>query len=441
MTLSSIYRKVGYGEVLLWNTSRKKMQAVGNLKRRGYKSLPLRRVYIPKRNGSKRALHIPCMQDRAMQTLYLLALEPVAEQNADPNSYGFRKARSIQDAHEQCFNVLAPRRSATWILDADIDACFDKIDHSWLIEHIPMDKRMLSQWLKVGYFDGNMFHPTQEGTPQGGSVSPSLANMTLDGLEESVRSAVPRRRKGELNPKVNFIRYADDLMVTASSREILEEIVTPAIAAFLEQRGLHLSKEKTRIVHIEEGFDFLGAHVRKYNGRLLIRPQKANVKGLIRKVREFLQRNRGAKTEALIHQLNPILRGWAYQFRHLVASKTFQYIDHCIFRQLWRWARRRHTNKSASWVKNRYFTTQGNHRWVFSTRQVRADGKSQTIVLFRMSSLQIRRHTKIRSEARFHDPKYTGYFKQRQQRRNRKGNEDVRQDQGFRQLELDFEHF
>ena len=422
---------------VLWNTSRQKMQAVDDLKRRGYQPKPLRRIHIPKRNGGKRPLSIPCMLDRAMQALHLLALEPVAEQTADPNSYGFRKARSIQDAHQQCFTVLAKGSGAEWILDADIEACFDEISHQWLLDHIPMDRSLLRKWLKAGYFEGEMFHPTEKGTPQGGILSPTLANMTLDGLEAHVLSAVPRPKRPGPNNRVHLIRYADDLVATARTRELLEEFVIPAIRAFLAERGLRLSEKKSRIVHIDEGFDFLGANVRKYNGKLLMRPTRDNVKELLRKTRDLIRKHFGAKTENLLYRLNRILRGWAHQFRHLVASKTFQYLDHCIFKQLWKWARRRHNSKGRRWIKARYFACIGSQDWLLNAKQSRTGQRPQTVVQFRLGSVKIRRHIKVRAQARYHDPRYAEYFKERWKQRRRRESWD-RQGSAPRQLELSF---
>jgi len=399
----------------LYLSDKQKRQLALSLKQRGYKALPLKRVYIPKRNG-KRPLGIPTLYDRAMQALYLMAVEPIAEVQADLSSYGFRPYRSTADAVEHCFKVLCNKHSVQWILECDIKACFDKISHEWLLKNIPMEKRILKQWLEAGYMEKQTLFPTSEGTPQGGIISPIAANMALDGLEEAVKQAARNVSKH----KIHVVRYADDFVIMGISKELLENEIKPAIVEFLAERGLELSLEKTQITHVEKGFDFLGFNIRKYQGKLLIKPAKKGITTFLRKIRQLIKTHQTVKASELIGMLNPKIMGWAYYYRHVVAKKTFEYIDDCIYRALSRWTKRRHQNKNLAWVRKKYFHQVGNFNWIFFGVQEKKDGKKEVIDLQKAGHIPIKRHLKIREGAHPYDPAYIEYLVNRKQGRNDK---------------------
>jgi RNA-directed DNA polymerase len=297
-------KKTSGVDKVIWDAPEKKARAIHDLSPRGYHPQPLRRVHIPKSNGGQRPLSIPTMKDRAMQALYLLALQPVAETLADLHSYGFRPQRCTADALVYCHILFSQKRGAEWVLEGDIKSCFDKISHEWLLAHIPLEKEILRKWLKAGYMEKTVLHPTEEGTPQGGIISPAIANMALGGLGQHLLEHFPRTHQGN-SPKVNLARYADDFVVTGATKELLEQQVKPCIETFLKERGLQLSQEKTAVTHIQDGFDFLGQHVRKYkSGVVLTTPSKKNVKAFLKKVRAMIERLKDSSAGHLIVKLN-----------------------------------------------------------------------------------------------------------------------------------------
>jgi RNA-directed DNA polymerase len=300
------------------------------------------------------------------------------------------------------------------VLEGDIKGCFDHISHDWLLQNVIIDARMLRRWLGAGVIEKNVFHITDEGTPQGGIISPTLANITLDGIEALLAKYATRKENGKTRSrKVNLVRYADDFIITGESPELLEEIKQDLIV-YLRERGLELSEEKTLITHIDDGFDFLGFNIRKYgNGTLLIKPSEKSMKKFAEKTHDIIYGMRSRKQADVIEKLNRMIAGWVNYYRYVSSKKSFWRLDHTIFLQLWRWAIRRHQNKSLEWVRNKYWHRSGTRQWMYSTTRKDRRGREYTLSLITLADTPLLRYTKVRAEANPFDPAYDEYFAQR----------------------------
>src|ERR1022692_1772833 len=383
------------------------------------KPSPVRRVYVPKASDKTkmRPLGIPVLIDRCHQARVRNALEPEWEARFEPRSYGFRPGRGCHDAIESLYNTLHGKSRRVWILDADLAGAFDKISHEYLLEMLGgfPARGMIAGWLKAGIFEaGKGFAPTEEGTPQGGVISPLLLNIALHGLEEA---AGVRYHTGTYAGRVKagcpaLTRYADDFAVCCHSRQQAEQ-VKARLAEWLEPRGLAFSEVKTRIVPVSEGFDFLGCNLRRYpNGKLLIKPGAAAIKRFRARLAKEFRALRGANVQAVLAKIVPITRGWVAYYRTVVSSRVFAALTSYLWKLTYKWACRSHRNKPKRWIVGRYFgkfNKLRNDRWVFGDRDTGA-------YLPKPAWTEIVRHTLIKGGASPDDPALAGYWAQRRQK-------------------------
>ncbi len=338
------------------------------------------------------------------------ALEPEWEAVFEQNSYGFRPGRSCQDAIEQCFNKVGFNKAGghTWVLEADIKGFFDNIAHESILNMISNfpKRELIKGWLKAGFVFQGKLNPTEQGTPQGGVISPILANIGLHGLETYIKAT---------NPKLGVVRYADDFIVTARDRESLE-IAQNLIQAWMSERGLELSTEKTMMKSMEEGFDFLGFFLRHYDGKLLIKPSKKKVLAFCKRIGKEIKNLSSVEQEVLIKKLNPILRGFANYYKGGVSKETFGYISYRVWQYLWRWAKRRHPNKNLRWIRKRYFKTIKGNQWIFACTASNRQGKDKELVLYQIAYTPIERHIKVKGDASPDDPSLKEYWEKRHQK-------------------------
>ncbi len=405
---------------VIWDTDEKKIDAIKRLSNlANYKALPVKRIYIPKADGTPRPLGIPTMRDRAVQTMWTFALDPIAEEMSDTRSYGFRPYRGVHDCATYLHLLLSSKHNLRrHVLDADIKNFFNSVSHNWLMDNIPMDKKILNQFIKAGFLKTNQFNSTDVGFPQGGCISPLIARMVLDGLED------------ELGEEYRITRYADDFIVLGKSKNRLKKHALPIVQKFLNIRGLELNLDKTNVRTVQQGFDFLGLHFKEYEdpkrakgtkkGIFLVTPSKQKITDYKKKLSKIVKASRSAPIAVLINTLNLSLRGWAEHYRAVTSTKTFNDISRHVFIIIYKFLKHRYKGVPKRQIVQRHFTKIGNNRWVFCGKPLDGSNlakKSEKALLFQIGYVKMKRHM-VCKPLNMYDPANYEYFEKRIARTN-----------------------